>query len=157
MPNSIFFQWRAGFESKSVTDTRATTDKNDPFLNMGFKHGKKWVDKNGFGRVTNNTFCCAMVLDTNLRNDVSHHDASEVQSSGQFELTTTPLLVLMPWPRAQQLGTTPRRLVHPPKLLDLLDAIRKSAHTRCAVFSCVDGGVYRARVIGKSFAQWTAL
>ena len=42
-------------------DTRATTDKNDPFLNMGFKHGKKWVDKNGakcnmgFGRVTKNT------------------------------------------------------------------------------------------------------
>ena len=36
-----------GFESKSVTDTRATTDKNDPFLNMGFKHGKKWVDKHG--------------------------------------------------------------------------------------------------------------
>ena len=36
-----------GFESKSVTDTRATTDKNDPFLNMGFKHGKKWVDKMG--------------------------------------------------------------------------------------------------------------
>ena len=33
-----------GFESESVTDT---TDKNDPFLNMGFKHGKKWVDKNG--------------------------------------------------------------------------------------------------------------
>ena len=27
-----------GFESKSFTDTRATTDKNDPFLNMGFKH-----------------------------------------------------------------------------------------------------------------------
>ena len=49
-----------GFESKSVTDTRATTDKNDPFLNMGFKHGKKWVDKNGakcnmgFGRITKN-------------------------------------------------------------------------------------------------------
>ena len=49
-----------GFESKSVTDTRATTDKNDPFLNMGFKHGKKWVDKNGakcnmgFGRRTEN-------------------------------------------------------------------------------------------------------
>ena len=35
------------FESESVTDTRATTDKNDQFLNMGFKHGKKWVDKNG--------------------------------------------------------------------------------------------------------------
>ena len=34
-----------GFESKSVTDTRATTGKNDPFLNMGFKHGTKWVDK----------------------------------------------------------------------------------------------------------------
>ena len=33
------------FESKSVTDTRATTDKNDPFLNVGFKHG--WVDKMG--------------------------------------------------------------------------------------------------------------
>ena len=44
-----------GFESKSVTD------KNDPFLNMGFKHGQKWVDKNGakcnmeFGRITKNT------------------------------------------------------------------------------------------------------
>ena len=41
MPNS------RGFESKSVTDMRATTDKNDPFLEMGFKHAKKWVDKNG--------------------------------------------------------------------------------------------------------------
>ena len=50
-----------GFESKSVTDTSATTDKNDPFLIMGFKHGKKWVDKNGaicnvgIGRITKNT------------------------------------------------------------------------------------------------------
>ena len=35
------FSVEEGFESKSVTDTRATTDKNDPFLNMGFKHGKK--------------------------------------------------------------------------------------------------------------------
>ena len=26
---------------------RATTDKNDLFLNMEFKHGKKWADKNG--------------------------------------------------------------------------------------------------------------
>ena len=43
MPNSIFFPRRGGgFESKSVTDTRATTDINDPFLNMEFKHGKKW-------------------------------------------------------------------------------------------------------------------
>ena len=59
MPNSIFFSAEGrGFQSKSVTDTRATTDKNDPFLNVGFKHGKKWVDKNGakcnmgFGRIT---------------------------------------------------------------------------------------------------------
>ena len=50
-----------GFESKSVTDTRATTDKNDTFLNKEFKHGKKWVDKSGakcdmvFGRITQNT------------------------------------------------------------------------------------------------------
>ena len=50
-----------GFESKSVTDTRATTDKIDPFLIMGFKHGKKWVDKSGakcnmgFGRITEST------------------------------------------------------------------------------------------------------
>ena len=50
-----------GFESKSVTDSRATTDKNDSFLNMGFKHGKKWVDTNGakcnvgFVRITKNT------------------------------------------------------------------------------------------------------
>ena len=29
----------------SVTDTRATMDKNDPFLNMRVTHGKKWVDK----------------------------------------------------------------------------------------------------------------
>ena len=28
-------------------DTRATTDENDPFLNAGFKHGKKWVEKMG--------------------------------------------------------------------------------------------------------------
>ena len=55
------FSREEGLESKSVTDTRATTDKNDLFLNMGFKHGKKWVDKNGakckmeFGRITKNT------------------------------------------------------------------------------------------------------
>ena len=35
-----------GFESESITDTR-TMDKNEPFLNKGFKHGKQWVDKNG--------------------------------------------------------------------------------------------------------------
>ena len=57
----LFSEEGRGFESKSVTDTRATTDKNDPFLNMGFKHWKKWVDKNGakcdmgFGRFTQNT------------------------------------------------------------------------------------------------------
>ena len=46
MPNSIFFPQRGGDSNlKVVTDTRATTDKNDPFLNMEFKHGKKWVDK----------------------------------------------------------------------------------------------------------------
>ena len=63
LPNSIFFSAdRRGFESKSVTNTRATTDKNDPFLYMGFKHGKKWVDKNGakcnmgFGRMSENTW-----------------------------------------------------------------------------------------------------
>ena len=44
MPKSIFFLVRReGFETKSVTDTRVTTDKNDPFLNTGFKHWKKWV------------------------------------------------------------------------------------------------------------------
>ena len=53
-----FFRGVAGIR---VTDTRATTDKNDPFLNMWFKHGKQWVDKNGakcnmgFGRITKNT------------------------------------------------------------------------------------------------------
>ena len=57
----LFSAEERGFESKSVIDTRATTDKNDPFLNMGFKHGEKWVDKNGakcnmgFGRITKNT------------------------------------------------------------------------------------------------------
>ena len=62
MPNSIFFPRRGGDSNLKVSQTtRATTDKNDPFLNMGFKHGKKWVDKNGakcnmgFGRITNNT------------------------------------------------------------------------------------------------------
>ena len=49
-----------GDSNLSVTDTRATTDKNDPLLNMVFKHGK-WVDKNegtmqyGFWRFTKNT------------------------------------------------------------------------------------------------------
>ena len=69
MPKSIFFSGKGrGFESKSVTDTRATTDKNDPFLNMGFKHGKKWVDKNGakcnmgFGRITQNTRSTRLAL-----------------------------------------------------------------------------------------------
>ena len=43
MPNSIFFsREERGFESKSVTDTRATTDKN----------GKMQY---GFGRMTKNT------------------------------------------------------------------------------------------------------
>ena len=61
MPNSIFFPRRGGDSNLKVSQTRATTDKNDPFLNMGFKHGKKWVDKNGakcnmgFGRITKNT------------------------------------------------------------------------------------------------------
>ena len=46
MPKSIFFPGRReGFETKSFTDTRATSDKNDPFLTMGFKHGETWVDK----------------------------------------------------------------------------------------------------------------
>ena len=41
MPKSIFFPREGrGFEPESVTDTRAT-DKNDPFLNMGFKHTRK--------------------------------------------------------------------------------------------------------------------
>ena len=45
VPKSIFFPGRRGDESKSVTDTRATTDKNDPLLNMGFKHGKSgWTE-----------------------------------------------------------------------------------------------------------------
>ena len=56
------FSWEArGFESKSVTDTRATTEKIDPFLNIGFKRGKSGWTKNGakcnmgFGRITKNT------------------------------------------------------------------------------------------------------
>ena len=67
MPNSIFFRGGVGIESESVTDTRATTNKNDPFLNMGFKHWKKWVDKNGakcnmgFWRITKNTLRCLSV------------------------------------------------------------------------------------------------
>ena len=59
MPNSIFFSAEGrGCESKTQM---ATTDKNDSFLILGFKHGKKWVDKNGtkcnmgFGRITKNT------------------------------------------------------------------------------------------------------
>ena len=50
-----------GIRNQKCHRTGATTDKNDPFLNMGFKHGKKWVDKNGakckmgFGRATKNT------------------------------------------------------------------------------------------------------
>ena len=43
----LFSEEGRGFESKSVTDTRVTTDKNDPFWNMGFKHEKKRMDKNG--------------------------------------------------------------------------------------------------------------
>ena len=42
---------RGGIETESATDTRATTDNNDPFLNTGFKHGKKWVDKNGANEI----------------------------------------------------------------------------------------------------------
>ena len=45
MPKSIFCP--GGFESKSVTDTRATTDKNDPFFEYGVHTrekvgGQKW-------------------------------------------------------------------------------------------------------------------
>ena len=47
MPNSIFFQEGRGFESKCVTDTRATTDKNDPFLNWGSNTGKSGWTKMG--------------------------------------------------------------------------------------------------------------
>ena len=62
MPNSIFFQRRGGDSNLKVSQTQGRRrTKNDPFLNMGFKHGKKWVDKNGakcnmgFGRITKNT------------------------------------------------------------------------------------------------------
>ena len=50
-----------GFESKSVTDTRATTDKNDPFLKCGSNRGKSGWTKIGakcnmvFGRMTKNS------------------------------------------------------------------------------------------------------
>ena len=65
MPNSIFFQRRSGgFQSKKCHRHKGgRRTKNDPFLNMGFKHGKKvggqkW-DKNaiwvGFGRINKNT------------------------------------------------------------------------------------------------------
>ena len=41
MPKSIIFPGREeGFETKSVTDTRATTDKNDNFLKWGSNTGK---------------------------------------------------------------------------------------------------------------------
>ena len=42
----LFFREGDGFETECVTNTKATTDENDPFLHMGFKHGIKWVDKN---------------------------------------------------------------------------------------------------------------
>ena len=44
MPTLIFFWKGWGFESISVTDTRAKTDRNDPFLNRS-KHEKRWMDK----------------------------------------------------------------------------------------------------------------
>ena len=52
---------RGGDSTKSVTDTRSTTDRNDLFLNMGSNTGKSWLNKNGakcnegFGRTTKNT------------------------------------------------------------------------------------------------------
>ena len=62
MPNSIFSPRRGGDSNLKVSQTQGRRrNKNDPFLKMGFKHGKKGVDKNGtkcnmgFGRVTKNT------------------------------------------------------------------------------------------------------
>ena len=47
MPKLIFFQERReGFETESVTNTRATT-KNDPFLNMGSNTGKSGCTQMG--------------------------------------------------------------------------------------------------------------
>ena len=57
VPKSIFFLGAAGIRIFEVSPT----DKHDTFLNLGFKHGKKWVGKNrakcnmGFGPVTKNT------------------------------------------------------------------------------------------------------
>ena len=62
MPNSIFFPRRGGDSKLKVSQTQGRRrTKMTHFLNMVFKHGKKWVDKNGakcnmgFGRITKNT------------------------------------------------------------------------------------------------------
>ena len=38
----LFSKEDRGFESTSATDSRATTDKNDPFLNTGFKSKRQY-------------------------------------------------------------------------------------------------------------------
>ena len=58
--NQSFSVERWGFESGSVIDTRATTDKNDPFLSVGFTGKSGWTKNGsncnvGFGRLTENT------------------------------------------------------------------------------------------------------
>ena len=46
----LFFAEGRGFESKSVTDTRATTDKNDPI----FEHGVQTREKSGWTNMGQN-------------------------------------------------------------------------------------------------------
>ena len=86
MPKSIFFPGRGRDSNQKVSQTqRATTDKNDPFLNMGFKHGKKWVDKNGakcnmgFGRITQKPIHCpsggSPFADDSDTDSVNSHEA----------------------------------------------------------------------------------
>ena len=69
MPNSIFFPRRGGDSNLNVSQTQGRRrTKMTHFLNMGFKHGKKWVDKNGakcnmgFGRITKNTPCWCLLV-----------------------------------------------------------------------------------------------
>ena len=48
MPNSIVSPRRSGDSNLKVSKTQGRRrTKDDPFLNMGFKPGKKWLDKNG--------------------------------------------------------------------------------------------------------------
>ena len=109
MPNSIYFPVRCGDSNLKVSQTQGRRpDENDPFLNMGFKHWKNWVDKNGakcnmgFGRITENTHPQSAVT---VSRTPSHCDTGV---TGQH---CSRILCINDTPSVSNLGTTVVALV----------------------------------------------